>query len=411
MITKVGLYRCPNKRLSWAVRWFGEYDPAADKQKRYSKSFRTKHQAEEFRLEKMQEFKSGQTRDKAEEITLKAFCTDWLKVKKAELGQESVLLYDNTVRRLIDYFGANCLLSKITPRTAAKFVAELERLDNKPGELSNWSRHRTLRNCKTMFQDAVTWELVGRNPFKRVKAPKCIVRPWHYLKPVEFARLLNATNGKSKVRLRHKALYALAYCCGLRYGEAISLTWGAVDFKNATVKIDNCPATATLPPFQVKDAESRTVPIPRYCLDILIDLKSYNDATDQTPYVALNDAQYRTIENKWKRFKQQKRVWRNKDVQNNALTTFKRHVKWTGIQPNGTLSIHTLRKCAIQNWANNITNPEVVRVLAGHADLQTTMRYYAQADAEQKAKAAAAIDHLLNETDARLTPGVDFGGE
>jgi hypothetical protein len=29
-----------------------------------------------------------------------------------------------------------------------------------------------------------------------------------------------------------------------------------------------------------------------------------------------------------------------------------------------------------KNWANTISNPEVVRVLAGHADLKTTMQYY-----------------------------------
>lgn len=30
------------------VRWFGEYDPATGKQRRYSKSFRLKVEAEEF---------------------------------------------------------------------------------------------------------------------------------------------------------------------------------------------------------------------------------------------------------------------------------------------------------------------------------------------------------------------------
>jgi integrase len=49
-----------------------------------------------------------------------------------------------------------------------------------------------------------------------------------------------------------------------------------------------------------------------------------------------------------------------------------------------------------------------VRVLAGHADLQTTMKYYAQADSQQMEKAAAVIDALLNEADARMTPNTNF---
>jgi integrase len=63
--------------------------------------------------------------------------------------------------------------------------------------------------------------------------------------------------------------------------------------------------------------------------------------------------------------------------------------------------MHTLRKCCITNWANEINNPEVVRVLAGHADLKTTMQYYCRVDASQRAKAAATIDDLLKQTDAQ----------
>jgi len=408
MITKIGLYRDPRKKKPWVIRWFGEYDPSTGKQKRYSKSFRLRKEAEEFQSEQAMAFKEGHQRDRPENITLRDYCKDWLTAKKVEFRPETILLYNNTIVRLINYFGANCLLSRISRRATAKFIVEQKRLDGKDEELSNWARHRVLRNCKTMFQDAVIWELIAQNPFTYVKAPKCITRPWHYLQPEEFKRLLNASSGKHVVRLRHKALYALAYCCGLRYGEIVNLTWKDVNFVNHEIKIDNRSATTIFPPFFVKDAESRAVPIPKHCLEILIDLKVYNDATDQTPYVVLNDSQYQTVLVKWKRFVKQGRPWRNRDMQNNSLTTFKRHIKWTGIQPKGTLSIHTLRKSCIQNWANNITNPEVVRVLAGHSDLQTTMKYYAQADSEQMEKAAATIDALLRETDARMTPNTNF---
>ena len=46
-----------------------------------------------------------------------------------------------------------------------------------------------------------------------------------------------------------------AYCCGLRYGEVVSLTWQGINFENAEVRIDNRPATTTLPPFFVRGAE------------------------------------------------------------------------------------------------------------------------------------------------------------
>ena len=47
-------------------------------------------------------------------------------------------------------------------------------------------------------------------------------------------------------------------------------------------------------------------------------------------------------------------------MQNNALVTFKRHFRWASIKLDGSLSLHTLRKCCITNWANCISNPEVL---------------------------------------------------
>jgi integrase len=100
---------------------------------------------------------------------------------------------------------------------------------------------------------------------------------------------------------------------------------------------------------------------------------------------------------------------------NNVLREFKRHLKWAGIKPNGSLAIHTLRKCCGQNWADRIPNPNVVKELMGHSSLATTMKFYNQVSAEHRAEAAALIDDLLTstsnvettdheKTDARLTP-------
>ena len=54
-----------------------------------------------------------------------------------------------------------------------------------------------------------------------------------------------------------------------------------------------------------------------------------------------------------------------------------------------------LRKGCITNWANHINNPEVVRVLAGHSDIATMMRYYSKVTEEQRKKAAESTDKLL----------------
>ena len=82
MITKIGLYRDPRKKKPWVIRWYGDYDPATGKRRRYSKSFKIKKDAEAFQLQKGAEFQDGQRRDKPGKVTLKSFCKDWFKTRK-----------------------------------------------------------------------------------------------------------------------------------------------------------------------------------------------------------------------------------------------------------------------------------------------------------------------------------------
>jgi integrase len=229
---------------------------------------------------------------------------------------------------------------------------------------------------------------------KLVKRPLCISKPWHHLTAEEFQNLLKVAPP------RCKAIYALAYGCALREGEIVSLKWDNIDFASGShgeVRIYNQPVTATTPPFNIKDYKECTIPPPKFVADILTDLnfKVHYDTTENTPYVALNEQQYKTLLAKWKRYKKQKRVWKNRDFQNNTLTTFKRHAAKAGIITTKSLSIKVLRKNCTTNWANRIQNPEAVRKLAGHSDIATITKYCSMLTDDVKAKAAAVIDETL----------------
>ena len=404
MITKIGLYRDPRKEKQWVVRWYGEYDPAIGKQRRYSKSFKLKRDAEAFQSQKAMECKGGQQRDKPEEVTLKDFCKNWLECLR--VGPETVKLYQNTVQRLLLYFGENMLLRQITPFLAEKFIASLKLLNSK-GELSSSTKHRVLRNCRTMFKKATVWEVISKDPFADVGALKVTTKDWQYLRPVEYKKLLKAAPS-----FRWRALYALCYTAGLRKGEALSLLWTDLDLKKHRVEVRSRPGTAAIPPFGVKDKEKRTVDIPQETVHILEDLATYYEATEtRSPYVLLDKEQCGRVKVKWQRFRQEKRPWHSKYLLNNALTRFKMDVEKADLRPEAgkTLSLHTLRKCACKNWAKVNKDPAITQKLAGHADLATTLKYYDQVTEEDRAETAAAIDKLLKQTDARLTPSGNFG--
>ncbi|MFC1781062.1 tyrosine-type recombinase/integrase [Planctomycetota bacterium] len=223
-----------------------------------------------------------------------------------------------------------------------------------------------------------------------VKAPKCSVSRWHYLKSDEYARLLNVAPS-----LQWKALYALAYTSGLRFGELVNLTWVDLDFEKAYVTIQNRKATATMPPFFVKDNEKRTIPLPPQALQILTDLRQNNPSIFKVPYVMLSKRQFDGVTAKWKRYREQKKPWMNKDMSNNMLANFKRHIKKAKIPPNGQLAIHTLRKSCIQTGADHLP-PNTTKEMAGYSSLETTLKYYNQVDDYHRAKAAEIMEKWLN---------------
>ena len=152
-----------NKKRPWVCRWFGEYDPAKGKQIRYSKSFSRKSDAEQWAAQKSVGFMRGEPLDDSKE-TLESFCKKWKRLITT-LRPETQKLYGYTIERLLNYFGSEILLRKITTDLAASFIAEIKPLKEKPN-LSDWTIHRTLRNCKTMFKQAA--KTTGFNPFDEV---------------------------------------------------------------------------------------------------------------------------------------------------------------------------------------------------------------------------------------------------
>lgn len=386
-----------NKKKPHVVRWYGEYDPSTGKQRRYAKSFRLKVEAEQFAAEKTVEFRKGSKRDRPVDIPLHKFCKEWLRGRKPELRPKSIEVYENTIIRLEEYFGKDTSLQSIDPQKATIFIAEQKYIakGHEGDKLSDSSRDQIKRNCKAIFNGAVEWGLLTSNPFRAIRLKKLTPKRWYRVSPKEYQALLEV------VSLRERVAYALLYTAGLRLSEAFSLTWSDVNFESTKLIIANREATATLPPFHVKDHETRQIPLPKHTVDLLTQYQT--QAPEGVPYILLTEKRFAIVKAKWDQLKIKKKPWLNRYMINNVLRNFKGRCKRTGIQPIGTLTIHTLRKCAGQNWADYLPM-NVVKELMGHSTIVTTQKYYSQVDADHEAKAAAVIQSLLeNESDVKQT--------
>jgi integrase len=398
MTTAIGLYK-DKASGKWCVRWFGKYNPAIGKQKRYCKSFERKVDAEKFQGTIKAEFVQGTERDPSTE-TIKTYSESWLsrKVKLEGIRPATVLLYNGTFDRLYGFFGPDRLLRTIKRNEAMDFLADVKPIKERIEPLSGWAKHRVLRQCKTLFSEAVKDGIISVNPFSGIKVSKGTPSEWCYLKPGEYLKLLDTATS-----LQEKVLYALCFMSGLRETEALTLRWVDVDFEKNRLHVVNQKATDILPPFDIKDTDARTVPVPKHTLDLLTKLQL--ESPVGSPYILITGDRFKLVCDKWQQCRQTGKAWLTRYWANNIIKNFHRRIKQAGIDNNGKkLTVHVLRKCCSQNWQNNFPVTVVMNWL-GHSNPTTTGIFYSTVDEIHFDAALRYAENLLASamTDVKLT--------
>lgn len=396
-VEKVSIYyeaRRPSK--PWRVRWFGRYDPVTGKRVRYYQSFKQRREAEIFRTTKQAEFNGGETRDR-KEIGLEELCQRYLKSKNGALRQSSLDWYNTTISQLLRFFSPKHLAHTITAEMAEDFIATrtLVHLNhvNQGKQLSAWGRNGHLRQAQAIFTAAVEWGYVRTNPFARVQHVKPNSRPWHYVTPEEFNRLLKDTPS-----LRLRCLYAVMYGGGLRYGEAINLRWAGenIDFKHGRIIVRNRPPTCDVPGFLVKDHENRSVPMTSWLAQMFKDLKA-EKAEGQSPFVFLTPERWERAQTKWKALYTDGKghQWRNRDMANNVLRDFKVHCRTARIFTEDKLTLHCLRKSYAQNLADAGTPIITLKRLMGHCSTKVCEQFYFRATDANEERATQVLERIM----------------
>jgi integrase/recombinase XerC/integrase/recombinase XerD len=76
------------------------------------------------------------------------------------------------------------------------------------------------------------------NPAELLSSPKKAQRLPRVLKASEVAALLDSIPAATPLDLRDRALFELAYACGLRAEELVNLDFDSVDFDSETVRVE-----------------------------------------------------------------------------------------------------------------------------------------------------------------------------
>jgi site-specific recombinase XerD len=116
---------------------------------------------------------------------------------------------------------------------------------------------RKLAAQRAFFRTLVDRGAIDANPAELVPAPKRPQRLPRALKGEEVAALLDGIPAGAPLEQRDRALFELAYACGLRAEELVRLDLGAVDFDAEQVRVEG------------KGEKTRVVPVGEHALRAL----------------------------------------------------------------------------------------------------------------------------------------------
>lgn len=395
--SKISIYvdKRKGRKRPYLVRWYSEFSPHTGRQKRHSRSFAKRKEAERFVQQKKDEFEAGLPRDERY-ITLKQLCDKFLLVKQKDYANSTIDVYRDTINRLLDYFHPTSPVHTIRQEHAQQFIAQLNyvRKDyvGKNEELSDSARNIKLRNCKTIFSTAVDWKYIIENPFAKIKQVKPVTQPWHRITVDEFNRILEHTT-----TLRNRVFYSLLYWCGLRCNEGLSLLANGsnIDYENSQIHLKSRPGTQSMPPFVLKDKEARSIPIPKSVLSLLKQLKKEHDP--DCPYLLLTPERWKVVQQTWQTMRKEGRTreWRNWRLVCNPNRDYKRVCRRAGIETDEKLCLHALRKGWACNLAENGIDQKTLCELGGWSDPSVLNDYYTKVTDANKDRARQVLDDLM----------------
>ena len=184
-------------------------------------------------------------REKKEPATLDAYCESYIG-SRANLKPNTKRNYETTRKKLVDHFGADKLLSDISPGDADDWRETLLK------DLSTATVSREVKRARQFFRAAVRKRLIAENPFTDLASPAQVNTSREFFVTADAAEKLLEACPNAEWRL----IVALSRYGGLRCpSEHLSLKWDDIHWDRERITIRS-PKTE-----HHAGGESRSIPL------------------------------------------------------------------------------------------------------------------------------------------------------
>lgn len=186
-----------------------------------------------------------------------------------------------TVTELVDRFLST---HEVDPATTERMRYELKhatrefgdkRLDQlRTPDLASWratlparTRHQLFRTFRQTLEQAVTWQLIDRNPTDRIRNRRVKLDEDREIRP--FADWAEVEAIAAELLPQYRALPMFLVGTGTRPEEALALEWKDIDKKAAVASVERVHSQGRTKPCKKSDRQRRRVPLRAKVLEAL----------------------------------------------------------------------------------------------------------------------------------------------
>jgi site-specific recombinase XerD len=127
---------------------------------------------------------------------------------------------------------------EVDPKTVRRYIAQLSERSAGSQPAAPATSARKLAALRALFSSQREHGLISQNPADLVSTPRRSAHLPRVLSAREVARLLDGIPASGPLGLRDRALFELAYSCGLRAEEIVSLGRVDVDYDGEQLRVE-----------------------------------------------------------------------------------------------------------------------------------------------------------------------------
>ena len=361
-----------------SFRYMLDYVDRSGKRRQISLGHADKRRAQRQRYEKELELRVNITAPISMRLT--DFFQDSLRRTKGQVRASTLSDTARTMQDFVECVG-NIDVQEVRYEHGERFIQYcLAR------NLTAGTTTKKVKQLKRAFQLAEDRGQLDWHPLRRLTPPKAPKRKIRVFSDDECRRLCKAARQRDEdgSPVKWELLIRVALATGMRRGELMNATWRDIDFANLTLDVSPKHGRESTWEWHIKGTERRTLPLTAQVIRLLVEHQM--SLPEGNPYVFVPMVRYERIQEL--RRTGQWSVEKGRSPLSKFCHHFNKIRRSAGIE---TGTFHDLRRTCLSNWITQGLSLHEVKELAGHAEIETTERFYlaVRTDVVDRARAAS----------------------